>query len=577
MRLSSFDFESVLYPSADSEGEEGKAQEASLTFKNVQAAKRALNKRDVIVLLGHAGSGVQVIGSHLTSQLKEKLDVTQPGVFASVHVDLGLFSIQNNGETHEAQLNQFLDSALAANKSGSSGAVTLLTVILNAASFVRVPQLLTLLSVKLSGKISSVLSTVSPAALQMHGVVDEGYAAKLLSESHYGLGQEQWKAASLQLLEPTCCDVVVAVDDTSVPSAGQGYAGLRSYLSTVNPAASIVRLNPGNLRLSEETVDSLLSQLSGTGRSSSVGVPTARDAARILAGYPPEYLAALRAKPSVSVTPAYTPAAVAGGLGLSAFSVAPPTSERWNLTNVVKTLKALFPSAKVHATSVEDTWSVPPVVKGEAVFTRLLSLARAKVLTMRQGEESVKQYDRLSSAFLSPRSQQHQHIVRGLRSVHGVITLKSGYVVGAAADKAGLQHRTEDSVAVVEACAGYIVIRPVACGVARTNRLSVQGILNKDDRNFVSQLFDYCTQQKLPRRALLKAADLTIDTLLSVQGNSKYNTRPLPGNVWFDGHTYLDINGTRNVLRPDLDMLVEEYVRDENKKIEQYNSQLEGY
>ena len=172
-RLSAFEYESVLYPSDQQQEDEGKSSDASaLTFKNVQAAKRSLIKRDAVVLLGHAGSGVQVIGSHLATQLKEKLDVTQSGVFAFVGVDLASFAPENNGTSVEVQLNQYLDSVLGSSKPGN--AVTLVTVSLSASCFVRVPQLLTLLAVKLSSKIVSVLSTVSPSALQMHGDVDSG-------------------------------------------------------------------------------------------------------------------------------------------------------------------------------------------------------------------------------------------------------------------------------------------------------------------------------------------------------------------------------------------------------------------
>jgi len=301
-----------------------------------------------------------------------------------------------------------------------------------------------------------------------------------------------------------------------------------------------------------------------------------RESSRIVAGYPSDYLAVLKNFISISMTAAYTPASV--GLGLSSFNVS-PGKESWNLNNIIKTLRLLFPGAKVCTTAIEDTWNIPQKSEKDrqTKFSRLLELARAKVLTVRQSEESSKYYDKKSTAYYAPRNLQYRHIMKSIRTIHGCVSLKGGLSVSPRSTNE-FPHQSEDTLACVEVCAGYIVIRPVAADShCVPNRLTVQGVFHKEDKAFIEELFDYCVQLKLPRRETLKASDLTIDDLLSIQGNVKYNKKPLPGNVWFDGQTYVDINGTRNVVRPDINDLVEEYLRDENKKIEDYNNQLTGF
>jgi hypothetical protein len=61
-------------------------------------------------------------------------------------------------------------------------------------------------------------------------------------------------------------------------------------------------------------------------------------------------------------------------------------------------------------------------------------------------------------------------------------------------------------------------------------------------------------------------------TRLLVQ--KEWYKKPLPSGWWFDGAAYIDISGSRRVLRPDIDSLVELYVVDENVKIAAYNELL---
>ncbi len=157
--------------------------------------------------------------------------------------------------------------------------------------------------------------------------------------------------------------------------------------------------------------------------------------------------------------------------------------------------------------------------------------------------------------------------------------MKSGVVASSHEETSNMRSRHQSSI-IVESCAGFVVLRPLSSEIspfAFENKLVVQGVFSVGEIATISELFSFCEQVQLPRRQPVHAGDLSQEDKLRIQNDPKYNSVPLPGNVWFDGHSYVDIHGTSNALRPDIAALVSAFVVDENKRIEEYNAQLRDF
>ena len=377
------------------------------------------------------------------------------------------------------------------------------------------------------------------------------YADKLLARSLHGVGQESWREMCGQLLEPGCCDFVLAVDD---PSAATAYSDFRAHMLKIDSSATIIRLSPNNLRVDEDG----LGQISAAVRAGSDATVF-----RFLRGSPPEYLALLASIAEVpvplSVRAAYIPATV--GRGLRNLSVAAPAGCHWHLDSVMKLLHLLFPVAKMCATPMPEHWIIPAAVGKVRHLARMLELARAKVLTTRQCEEASKQFDRRTTTLITGNLNQFKCLVLGLRGLCGVVS-----VGGTSRGR-------------VEAGAGFILARPddSVMPVVKES-LTVEGVFTKEDEVLLAELFNCCVKVALPRKKLVLTDALTANDKLLIQADQKYTTGlALPGNVWYDGQTYVDISGTRSLLRPDIEVVVDKFLADENHRIHVYNAQLEGF
>jgi hypothetical protein len=60
------------------------------------------------------------------------------------------------------------------------------------------------------------------------------------------------------------------------------------------------------------------------------------------------------------------------------------------------------------------------------------------------------------------------------------------------------------------------------------------------------------------------------------QGNMRGGSgaRPLPASWFFDGKEYVDFSGTKRLIRPDIEDVLEEYIAGKNDHIRRYNRLL---
>lgn len=432
-----------------------------------------------------------------------------------------------------------------------------------------------------------------------------------MGESGYGLGQEFWQAVGCSdSIQGAAVDVLLLVDE---PSSGADSAenlhAFSAQLSVANPSAQVLKLSPNNLRLDQEGLDLVLgiaqSSRAAAGVSGSVSVAgTERQAWALSRGAPRHDLVQ-----SLSAESAASYLATLGtyhhnipgmvGIGLRTVLLR-PTGE-WNLRSVLQTMQLILPSSRLSSSVAEDTWKVPakssagPADARSRFFKRVIQLAKAKVMSARQEEEGRRVYqqtvERLakrkfvvgaSKGTSKGEDEVLQRLIRGVRSVHGVVSLPAGSVSVQEAASASPVRTKPTSVisnkAFLEGNSVFAVLRPMPAGAAASSReagLLVQGVFGKQEIALLEELFAACAQFKLQPKPALTLSDVGLADRLRVQNTDKYASQcALPGNWWYDGQTYVDISGTRRPLRPDIDKLVELFLLDENAKIEEYNALL---
>lgn len=384
--------------------------------------------------------------------------------------------------------------------------------------------------------------------------------------------------------------MVLLVEDASGHSNAS--RDLRDFLAVSNPAAQVMKLSPANLRLDQESLETIHNVIQSCGRTED---PTARQASAAARGLPVAGL--VRALPAEAlaeyrkgwaVSHAECPAFV--GCGLTAVHLSPATLgvSEWNLQSVLQTVQLLFPGAKPFTSAVDSTWKVPAAKVGVKAgrFKRLIQLATAKALSQRQEEQGRRIYsqtvERLRAAKSSASAGDNllQRLIRGIRSIHGVLAQPGGVRVAQDPSGASLSAMAlSGGTLSLEANCAFAVLRasPHTSAVAAPVGLVIQGVLGKQEIGLLQELFAACAQYVLPRKAALTADQVGLSDRLRIQNTRRYADQfALPGNWWFDGQTYVDINGTRRALRPDIDKLVEVYVEVENGRIAEYNDMLQS-
>lgn len=372
-------------------------------------------------------------------------------------------------------------------------------------------------------------------------------------------------------VQSACADLVLLVDE---PTAnGDIHREFRAHLEVANPFAQVqvLKLTPGNLRLDRDSLELVLDSIQASSTGKRVGNLTERQACTLASGIPLSSVvrqlpAETRAQYLENWRAVHPDCPAFVGMGLTAVHLSPTSLHlsEWSLTCVLQSIQLLFPVAKLFSSAVEGVWKVPPKSAGKCNFQRLIQFAKAKVLSARQEEEGQKIFQstvaRLKKVRASAGTEEVLlRLVRGLRSVHGVVQLAT-------------------CTAVLEANSSFLVVRPTPTVGGNTSAapgLTFQGVLGKQEIALLEELFTACAQFQLQPRALRIAEEVSLAERLAIQLNKKYSEQfALPGNWWFDGQTYVDINGTRRPLRPDIEKLVDLFLLEEHAQVTEYNAML---
>lgn len=327
-----------------------------------------------------------------------------------------------------------------------------------------------------------------------------------------------------------------------------------------------------------------------------------------LAHYPYNMIANHFYIPSVShtlVTIHFTPSS----LGIS--------HKRWDTQNLLDTIQLLFPTSKFYGNTIDKSWNIPPPrtstpSSSSLLFQRLIQLATVKVMSSKQHTYNNEQYRKQIQCI----HEKYRHIVskiqRNILTVSGVIVRRdssiktSNYNSSSSSSSSSLSSFSFSSSSSslseqqIVANQSFITLRsttissssrydkknindddggrPVATAATtaaeeeKEDHVTIHGVFSPSEIHVLRELLAASGTYKLQYKKVLTLQDVTYDQRLIIQQSTKYNTLfPCPHGWFFDGQLYLNFNGDRQVLRPDIDRLVELYIHDENKRIQEYN------
>ena len=262
--------------------------------------------------------------------------------------------------------------------------------------------------------------------------------------------------------------------------------------------------------------------------------------------------------------------------GLRCIQVQDEESRLWDLTLLAQCLQQLFPRASCSNAVPPETWPAPSLHSAFSSDSRYSGIRRAaylakiKVMWQRQNEEGQK--------LLTEKLSQLQHskdlrsLQQGLLSVHGII--RTGRT----------DSLSERNLVCVEACKGHILMRPMVIlannntvlnedTVHGRNSLTIVGMFYDKDIQLIKDIFKWCKSHKMNKRKKVNRSDLSDEFISKLQIG--FETAPLPSGWWYDGNGYIDIHGTKTILRPDIEDLIINYIALKNEDLEKINNILE--
>lgn len=180
----------------------------------------------------------------------------------------------------------------------------------------------------------------------------------------------------------------------------------------------------------------------------------------------------------------------------------------------------------------------------------------------------------------------------GLLSVEGLVCVRSSSSSSSSAEKGSIgsksfnpsKHYSEFMYVNIEASKGAIIFKERSLESCNTpdsnsgiNSLTIQGSLRKPTEALLMESFLSCGALQLQPKADLTRDDLTATIIQRVHSRYCENSiidNPLPNGWWFNGNIYLDIDGNQREYRPDLELILYQYLILKNKEILEHNTIL---
>ncbi len=390
---------------------------------------------------------------------------------------------------------------------------------------------------------------------------------------------ELWRASHVELCQEGLVSSVIFIDD----SHGKESDIWKSWMISSNPSVSVVRVNAHLLRLEDDFIDELVDTFGTKKDAHSKSV----EYIRLARGYFNANHTVDDADATVSHRKTNYGEDIAHSQDTYRHVCLRPSHADtfWDVSNLLKSLQLIFPTATVNSSVVQNTWSPPEASSADkSWWRRAIQIARIKALTNMRVDKCRESYEHWRSSFLANQLHHVQELRERTFSIHGFYRISKGEVVKGAVTRSAPVSLSNLSAATwvhVEANSGNIIIRAldglaasmVPLEVLGSDLLVATGLYKDLEISILDKLFTASEQTNLQPQSLLRREDVTHSQLISIQNAA--HLKPLTGGYWFDGSGFVDIHGSRREFRPDIEELVQDYLHERNSRIREYNSIIE--
>ena len=433
------------------------------------------------------------------------------------------------------------------------------------------------------------------------------------------IGLETQRGFVKSLCQAGLCDTIVIIDCPTgdyISSIKEIYSTFKQWILSVNPTINIVRINPANLRIGEDMIESFVDLLKKDEKiSSRFATFAARHDPLLLLNSDTKRLKI----PNVRLS--FRSEIGTFQSGLCCYKIPLPLPAL-SLPSLLTILKLLFPLAFVSCPAIylADTWH--PNINNKCFkrgFKRLIDLAKIKIFVAKRSFEERKILQDYLSQFNNnnnnnnnnsnnnnnnnnnksekPTSKFNSKVTHdimnvklsseismlkvGLKAVSGVISL--GYNTQF---KAGTTCSRSPMLVTIEACAGAIIVMEykiplyanTATGITASQELMAQGSFTKSTKTLLLELFLTSSFIHLRAKPILTHCDITSKMTERAQVKlcgDNHQIRPIPEGWWFDGNVYVDVDGNQRKFRPDIDEILDMHLEEKNEEIRKYNALLD--
>eukprot|EP01041_Mallomonas_annulata_P000798 gene798-1550_t len=510
----------------EASNKKGTANKSSLTNSNSDSSGR------VVVVFGHPGSGLLSISFQMAFRLQIKLIV---------------LDLSEGVESLSSCVNKSLLPL-------DDGQQIVLAVVMSPINIYTSSSVLQMLREN-DIDVRSVVTVGSTSIVPPH--IGSSKSASSNTNLNLCLGAEVWRASSLEVFRAGVSDISLLVSDSTA------YLSLRTLIENRNLHTLNYRVDPSNNRLDDDIVD-LISKNLNAAYPSTWKDSNTRAAAitRCCLDYKPSedpQSSSLSPLPISFPSTSTGTGTSTGIISLRAIHIVPSvssSSSAWDSHLLQITLNRLFPQAVIGCTSASnETWNIPTNNDKSFGLKRAIFLAKVKVFFTKQKEQSRAKLD---EKFHSKSDKQLLALRQSIFSVHGLVN------VGTVRDTSRMS---------IEACSSHIMIRSLQNVQRTTNEMVIHGLFSDEQIILLQEIFGWCERYLLKQERHLVLKDIGPEHAEKLQ--EPFITDTLPHGWFYDGSHFLDFNGNRRILRPDIDDIVLNYIEEKNSSIDEYNSILD--
>ena len=514
----------------------------------------------IIFVLGYPGSGVLVAGNQIKARVKNTLSSEY-----TVHGCLMDFLSAKNENMHNVIKNSMNDIIQACKCNPKAGKYTDNIIV---CTIIVIPEVYTLLSDMVFNICN--ISHAHPVCIIPILSVKFLSSVDSSTASSKGIGRETVKASVTALCQQGLADMIIFMDETNQSKV---YHQTKTMLyRMISHDIISFRITPVRLRLDELCIEHIVEAVEKYSKKDKSNIINSsivlKEKALYLlrCGFTGVSAVDIPLVPRLSCNPMVL------DKGLASIKV--EDNEGWDIQCIIKVLMLLFPNATCN-TVFDDTWNIPRNFDNSIGLKRCITLAKVKVITNKKHEEGRRVFNDYMTQVKAAKMNDVKSLINGIICCYGAIRLFSGKFRSGASNSSATSsiNSNKSTVVYIEASDSSILIRPHEdTDSTRINNLHIHGALDDSDVSLFREMVTQCKLFKLKTKKLLNLADLSDSILIGIQ--NKYNHKPVEG-WWYDGTMYVDINGNKRMLRPDINEIANSYIDLENTKIKKYNQMLE--